>query len=94
MSFGNNHTIRKVCPLCGGKIVVSALYQISYNYTVTKSGKLSKKHSVSSPGPMDVSVAACENAPDKCYATWDADQFYIDEKNRFVDLRYGGEDDE
>lgn len=94
MSFGKIQTIRKACPLCGGKIVVSALYQISYNYTVTKSGKLSKKYSVSSPGSMEVSIAACENAPDKCSATWDADQFYIDEKDRFVDMRYGGKDDE
>ena len=83
--------IRKVCPLCGGKIVVSDLYQISYNHTVTKSGKLSKKYSVSSPGSMEVSIAACENAPDGCKASWDADSFFIDEKDRFVDLQYPDE---
>ena len=80
--------LRKTCPLCGGKIVVSSLYQLSYNYTVTKTGKLSKKYSVSSPGPMEVNIAACENAPDKCYASWDADEFYLDESNRFMDEKY------
>ena len=83
---------RNACPLCGGKIIVSVLYQLSYDYTVTKSGKLSKRYSVSAPGPLDAEIAACENAPDKCKATWDTDEFYIDEKNRFVDLKYGGDE--
>ena len=80
--------LRKVCPLCGGKIVVSDLYQLSYDYVVTRTGKKSTKRKVSRPGSMEVSIAACENAPDACNAIWDADEFFIDESNRFIDCKY------
>ena len=86
--------IRKCCPLCGGRIIVSDLYQISYNYAMTKSGKLSKQYSVSSPGSMEASIAACENAPDRCTASWDTDSFIVDEKGRFIDLLYKNEEAE
>lgn len=84
----NNGVIRKRCPLCGGKIVVSDLYQLSYDYVITRTGKKGKKRKVSRPGSMEVSIAACENAPDACNATWDADEFVIDEDDRFVDFKY------
>lgn len=34
----------KCCPLCGGRIVVSNLYQYSLNYTMRKDGKIGKRH--------------------------------------------------
>ena len=33
----------KCCPLCGGRIVVSDLYQYSLNYTMRKDGKIGKR---------------------------------------------------
>ena len=80
--------LRKVCPLCGGTIIVSDLYQLSYDYVITRTGKKGKKRKVSGPGSMEVSIAACENAPDACNATWNPDEFVIDENDRFVDLKY------
>lgn len=79
--------LRRRCPLCGGKIVVSDLYQVSYDYTITHAGVISKKHTTSLPMSMDASVAACENAPDRCPMTWDTDSFAIDERGRFVDYK-------
>ena len=43
---------------------------------------------------MEVSIAACENAPDKCNATWDADSLVIDEKDRFVDYQYRDDEED
>lgn len=88
MRLKREGVIRNRCPLCGGRIVVSDLYQLSYDHVITKFGKVSKKYTVSSPGSMEVSLAACENAPDKCFATWDADSFFIDSNDRFVDLQF------
>lgn len=80
--------IRTSCPKCGGRIVVSFLYQLSYDYTITKRGKLSKRYKVTTPGPMEVAIAACEHAPDRCRVIWEADDFVIDENERFVDYKY------
>lgn len=79
----------KRCPLCGGKIIVSALYQISHDYTVTKNGKLSKKYTKGGIGSLDASIAACENARyDKCSAIWGCDEFEIADDDCFVDFKY------
>lgn len=84
---------RKCCPLCGQKIVVSALYQYSRDYETTKKGKLSTRYRTVDCGPMEVAIAACKN-PD-CDARWDSEEFSI-EDSVFVDYKYseGGDDDE
>ncbi len=37
---------RTRCPLCGGDIIVSDLYQVSHDHKLTKSGRVSEKASV------------------------------------------------
>ena len=83
--------IRRRCPLCGSKLIVSDLYQVSFDYTITKSGHISRNHKTSSPMSMEASIAACENAPEKCTAYWDTDSFMIDERGRFIDFKYAEE---
>lgn len=83
--------VRKCCPLCGGRIIVSDLYQVSYDYFITKSGVISRKHKTSRPASIEASIASCENSPDKCRAYWDTDSFFVDMKGRFVDLQYDEE---
>lgn len=84
----NEGIIRRRCPRCGGKIVVSDLYQVSYDYTITRAGVISKGHTTSPTMSLETSIAACENAPDLCPVTWDTDSFVIDERGRFVDYKY------
>lgn len=57
----NNGIVRKCCPLCGGEIVVSWLYQYSHDYTITKRGILSKRYTRHDIGPEEVSIAWCKN---------------------------------
>lgn len=40
----NLGTVIKCCPLCGGRIVVSNLYQYSLDYTMRKDGKIGKRY--------------------------------------------------
>ena len=80
--------VRKRCPLCGGRIIVSDLYQISRDHFIKANGVLSKRGKDRGPYSMEASIANCENAPDNCSALWDTDGFYIDERGRFVDLVY------
>lgn len=49
--------VRDRCPLCGGKIVVSDLYQTSRDFEVRKGGKVSRRYTVTDCGSMEVSVA-------------------------------------
>lgn len=85
--------IRKRCPLCGGKIIVSDFYTFSYDHFITKSGTLSRKYNVSSPGSINVSNAACENVIDEsCSARWDDNSFFINAEGQFVDLLYTDEE--
>lgn len=76
------------CPLCGGRIVVSDLYQSSHDYVITRKGVLSKRYAKGPEGSMECMIAACEHAPDKCPAIWDADSFYIGEDGHFYDCKY------
>lgn len=76
---------RRCCPVCGGKIVVSALYQTSHDYEVTKRGTLSKRFTREGEHSLEVTVAGCRN---HCGAYWDADSFYIDENYCFWDEKY------
>lgn len=84
--------IRKCCPICGGRIIVSDLYQVSYDYTIGKRGIISKRFKKSRHASIEASIAACENAPDRCEVYWDCDSFIIDEKGRFLDFKYKAED--
>ena len=80
---------RTRCPVCGGTIVVSDLYQYSYDYEIGKRGKLKKRGRRQDCGSMEVSVAGCLN----CGESWDADAFYI-EDGMFFDLKNRRDDDE
>lgn len=74
---------RKSCPLCGGRIEVSDLFQYCRTYTINKGGKLSKKYKVEDNGGIGVSSARCS-----CGANWDAGEFEIDKNGYFVDYKY------
>ena len=79
---------RDCCPLCGGRIVVSELCQYSMEYVVLKKpyGKLSKKAKKVDNGPIECMIAGCDNSD--CKAYWEADQFYIDSDDCFIDEKY------
>lgn len=80
---------RNCCPLCGGKIIVSSLYQYSLDFEVGKRGKLLKRYKKSDGGPMEVEIAACENSVSGgCSAKWDADEFYLEYGEIFMDTKY------
>lgn len=79
---------RNACPHCGGKIIVSVLYQRSYNHTVGKSCKLLKQYKISGDCPMDCWLASCERFLESCDVHWEADEFGIDSKGRFIDFKY------
>lgn len=83
-------TPRKCCPVCGGTIVVSDLYQYSIDREIGKRGKLKKRYRKIDCGSMEVSIACCKD----CGEYWDADAFYIEDET-FFDLknRKGGEND-
>ena len=74
---------RRKCPLCGGEIEISYLYQYSHDYKLTKSGRISKRYTTRDCGSMEVSIAGC-----KCGANWNADEFEITREGRFVDYKY------
>lgn len=77
--------IRSRCPQCGGAIIVSELYQYSFDYKVLKSGKLSKKYKRFDGGSMECHIASCEKL---CGAEWSSEDFLIDENENFIDLKY------
>lgn len=74
---------RTKCPLCGGEIGISYLYQYSHDYKITKSGRVSKNYKTRDCGPMEVGVAFCD-----CGANWGDGDFQIDENDHFIDLKY------
>ena len=77
--------IRKKCPLCGGNIIVSELFQLSQNHKLTKSGKLSKRYTQTDAMPEDISLASCSS---NCGASWEVDDFTITPEGYFLDLKY------
>lgn len=82
--------LRSRCPLCGGKIVVSFLYQYSLDHVVGRNGRLRKTFKKVEGGPMEVAIAACSD----CEAFWDTDSFDICD-GVFYDRKYiEGEGDE
>lgn len=48
----------KCCPLCGGRIVVSVLYQCSLDYVMRQDGTIGNRSRRGKSGPMDASIAA------------------------------------
>lgn len=79
---------RNCCPLCGSEIVVSLLYQKSYDFDVLKSGKVSKRKRVQECS-LETMIANCKNF--KCNAEWDEDEFEITEDREFIDYKYDDE---
>ena len=77
--------IRSRCPQCGGAIIVSELYQYSFDYKVLKSGKLSKKYKKFDGGSMECCIAFCEKL---CGAEWSSVDFFIDANENFFDCKY------
>ena len=81
--FATEGKRREKCPLCGGNITVSDLYQYSYEHKITKSGKVSKKSKKIDCGSMEASVAGCE-----CGANWGQGEFDVTEEGYFIDYKY------
>lgn len=81
----------KCCPLCGGRIVVSVLYQCSLDYVMRQDGTIGNRCKRGKSGPMDASIAACENYR-ACDARWEVDEFFVDSDRRFWDYKYSKED--
>lgn len=78
--------IRKCCPVCGGRIEISAYYQYAHEYLLNKNGKMSRRYTTRDCGPMEAMTAACLD----CGEYWDADQFTIDRDDYFVDYKREG----
>jgi len=85
--FATRGIERRKCPLCGGEIEVSDLYQYARFFKLNKSGRISKKYRVRDCGSMEVSVAGCE-----CGANWGQGDFEITREGRFVDYKYTEEE--
>lgn len=81
--------IRNCCPNCGGKIEISSLQQYSLNYTILKSGKISKRYYKRDEGPMEVMIVSCVN--EECLTNWGEGEFMIDAQGRFVDEKFDEE---
>lgn len=83
----NLGTAIKCCPLCGGRIVVSNLYQYSLDYTMRKDGKIGKWYKRGNDGSMNVSLASCENYK-TCDARWEEEKFFVEPDGTFYDYKY------
>lgn len=81
--FATRGTERRKCPLCGGEIIVTEIYQYSHDHKITKSGRISQKYIKRDCGSMDATIAGCE-----CGANWEVGDFYITPEGRFVDYKY------
>lgn len=79
---------RNACPHCGGKIIVSVLYQRTYVHPVGRSCKVLKRYTASSDGPMDCALASCEHFPESCDVCWEVGDFGIDQNGKFIDFKY------
>ena len=77
--FATNGIERRKCPLCGGEIEVSDLYQYARTFKITKSGKISKRYTVRDCGSMEATIAG---------AYWEIGDFDINSAGRFEDYKY------
>lgn len=84
--LGTQGEPRTKCPLCGGEIEISYLYQYSHDYKLTKSGRISQKYTTRDCGPLDACVAGC-----RCGANWGQGEFEITQDGYFLDYKYSGE---
>lgn len=82
--------IRKCCPRCGGRIIVSEWHQYSIDQVVGKNGKLLKKKKKVDCGMSECIVASCENSVN-CDTSWGELDFYIDADGYFHDREYAKE---
>lgn len=80
-------TFIKACPVCGGQIEVSELFQYAHDFRLNKNGKLSKKYKKRDVGSMEVAIAGCLD----CGEYWDSEQFAIDQDDRFIDYKHDGD---
>lgn len=76
----------KACPVCSGQIIVSDHWMFSCDQLLGKRGKLLKKRTRSVSGPMECQTAYCLD----CKEVWNADEFMIDEEDRFIDFKNRG----
>lgn len=65
------------CPYCGGKVLVSIHFGVTHDFAITKAGVLSRRYTVSPPGPLDCITAHCQD----CGKTWDSNQMVVDQDN-------------
>lgn len=82
--------IRKCCPRCGGRIIVSEWHQYSIDQVVGKNGKLLKKKKKVDCGMSECIVASCENSVN-CDTSLGELDFYIDADGYFHDREYAKE---
>lgn len=59
------------CPICGGKLIYSALYQYALNYGIKSNGTLTKSRKKEDIGPMECGFIYCAN--EDCDFTTDCD---------------------
>ena len=62
------------CPYCGGELIISDHYSFTRDYRITKDGVLSRRYTVSDPGPMDCTTAYCL----QCKTAFDADMISVE----------------
>jgi len=83
--------IRKCCPRCCGRIIVSEWHQYSIDQVVGKNGKLLKKKKKVDCDMSECIVASCENSVN-CDTSWGELDFYIDADGYFHDREYAKEE--
>ena len=79
----------RVCPRCGGVIIVNDWFQYARQYRHSqRMGTVCLAAEGSTSGePMDQQTAFCED----CGLNWGPDDFYVDQEGRFWDQKYGKE---
>ena len=87
--FATRGQQRTKCPMCGGEIIVSDLFQYSHDFKLTKSGRLSLRYTHSNVGTEEVRIANC-----KCGANWGVSDFEIDSDGFFIDYKYRSKEEE
>lgn len=75
------------CPYCGGELEISEHYSLSHDYRITKSGVLSKRFKISSPGPLHCTTGYCID----CERAFDEDEISA-ENDGTVWVKVDGED--
>ena len=79
------------CPHCGGRIIVSSLCQYTMEFWVKKDGTMSKKYKKCDNGPINSTIAYCENN-ENCGTFWEEGDFDLETGCRFIDTKYSEEE--